>query len=338
MTDSPRRWETMNGTDDVDRLEEAVRQAFPDRAPDAEGWQLGEARVRAAIESPREPRLGSWASTRVAAAVLLVGVTALVVAQALRPSPAEAAITELIQRIAAQVDPASIPEGRFAYTRSHQEVLGVRPGDEFPEAGLEYIAYLVPSEREVWVGEGVIQIRTTAGRPRFFSQEAEEIYWEHGLDAADQIGETVTVTQEIQNHILGERDWSPVPQVLAEQMRAHIGPNGDDLPDRVELFNLAAQLLRESGLEAAFRRGVLTVLAGLDLELVERRADGGVTLALTHNDPLPTRVSVTLNGHGFLVEETQSYPTGDPSLGIPQGAVIYSAVYQPTEWVERIGA
>ncbi|MEX1133966.1 MAG: hypothetical protein WED83_03875 [Acidimicrobiia bacterium] len=207
--------------------------------------------------------------------------------------------------------------------------LGIRPGIEF---GLEkeYVAYLLPTVREVWRApeQRFIQIRTDTDTPEFFDPVIEAAYYANSLDEADHVGQILTeqLTDVVDD--LVETVWPTDAEQLKAAMETYLS-TGDTGPTEARMFHLATAILRESNPSPALRAAALEVLAGLDLELVEEDAET-FTVALTYSDPNPTRDSITLSRQGELLGEKSVLFEGDPEIGIPPGMTISRVEY--LEW------
>lgn len=257
------------------------------------------------------------------AAVALVGVAVT----ALRPAPAEAVLTE-IARAAEKTEPLAVPPGRYAYTRSESLALGVMSADLLPHRETP-LAYLLPTEREVWTSaDGTVHMSTTTGRPRFFRPGDEADYDAAGQGAADGVGRTVAETFTGVVGILEEREWPTDPDRLAATISELIPP-GYERPRDVEMLDIALDLLRETGAPARLRAAVVEVVARLDVSVVEQTT-AGTTFVVRYDRPGETTMTFTLSPEGFLLSETLVDEDGDETLGIPPGTVVGSSTYEPT--------
>jgi hypothetical protein len=250
---------------------------------------------------------------------------------AVQPSPVQAGLTELAQAVEL-LDEGALPPGRYAYTRSEQTSLAILPGSDF---GLdsESFAYLLPSTREVWRdNQGNVQLRFTNHSPTFFSSEVEAAYYRSALDRLDQINETVTFTATGATSDYQPGVWSTDSDLLRQQMLDHVHQGGSDLPDDVQVLNLAGELVAETGAPPSLRAAILRVLSTLDLEPVEQTPDR-LQLAVTHQD---SRYTVTFDEAGKLIEATEIVLQFEPRLGIPAGTIVYRATYQPTVTIDQL--
>jgi len=329
------------GDNASDPLLRALRDLAGDPQPTAADRQRGEEALLQAIARERvNPKRRwslrkSWSLSVVVAAALVVvlGLTFLLPT----PTAASAALSE-IAAAAERVDPLVIPPQAFAYTRSKTTVLVVQPSDAFGDltVPVEGIAYLLPQTREVWIGiGGVVQMRITTGPPSFFTPEAEAAYYSSGLDQIDQVGETVTGAVRGALSLFESRVWPTNPDQLKSALRSLVPPDRG-LGETVEILDLALDLLRETGATPELRAAVIHVLADLDLQLLERRPDGSITLASTYESPLLTRDTFTLNPNGTLLEESSALLEGNPNLSIPSGTLVFHANYKATSFVENL--
>lgn len=309
-----------------DPLELIRREAVP-AEPSEEDVHRVRQRLQAAIlrdEERRRRPVRGWLLPSVVAAVLILIVGGLAV---LGPSPAEAALGEVAEA-AREATPLEIPQGSFIYTRSERVDLAIRPGVEF---GLdhEFVAYLLPSTREVWrqPETDFIQIRTTNQNPTFFDPAAEDAYYRLGLDATDRLGETQTEQLTDAVDPLLEVDWPTQPAALHEALREYAAQGGDDRPEPVQVFDLATDLLREANPVPELRAAIVEVLARLPVELGERSSQT-TTIGITYTTPTPTRDTITLSPEGTLLAEFSTLLEDDPDLDIPADTTILDVDYQ----------
>jgi hypothetical protein len=252
-----------------------------------------------------------------------------------RPTPAEAALAEVAEAARAAT-PIDIPEGSFIYTRSERVDLAIRPGVEF---GLddEFVAYLLPSTREVWrqPESEFIQIDNTNHTPTFFNPDAEAAYYRLGLDTTDHLNEVQAEQLTGVTDPILDVDWPTEPDALYEALRDYAAQGGDDRPEAVQVFDLATDLLREADRTPDLRAAVVDVLARLPVDLVERTGSA-ITISITYTTPTPTRDTITLNSDGQLLAETSTLLAGDPELSIPADTTILQADYQKTAITDEL--
>jgi hypothetical protein len=329
-----------SGGDRSDPVVRALRAVTPDSLPTAADRQRAEEALILAIAQETPPRIGTatarkrWGLVGAAAALLLIVVIGV---QLARPTPASAALSE-IAYAASLVDPLVVPAQSFAYTRSVQTSLGVKPLVAHGEAdeSAELIASLLPVVREAWMGSGgFVQLREQFGRPVFFTPEDEAAYYALGLDQADFVGETITRTLSGVTSTLDSQDWPTEPDELLELIRSLFPPDRG-LPEAVEVLDIALDLLRESGPSPELRAAVIRILLDLDLELAERSESGDATFAVTYEDWVSVRDTFTLDSKGNLIAETTTMLEPDPELSIPAGTVIQQAIYEPTIIVDGL--
>lgn len=316
--------------DEPSDIERMLRHTTGDPSPPPAERAAAEADLRALISTATPRRLSrlawlgswTWAAGAAAAAVLLV---VLVVVPSLQPSPAQAGLTALAEAVEL-LEPAVLPVGSYAFTRSEQVNLAILPGSDF---GLdtEFVAYLLPSTREIWRdNQGTVQLRTTNHPPIFFTPETEQAYYRTGLDQLDQLNKPVTLTATGDTTGFLQDGWSIDPDQLHQQMLDHIHQGGSDLPDYILVLNLAGQLVAETGAPPSLRAAILQVLSTLDLELVEQTPNR-LQLAVTYQD---SRYTMTFDQTGNLLEASEIVLQFEPRLGIPAGTVVHHATYQPT--------
>lgn len=328
------------GRDRTDQVVRALHAFALDSDPTAADRQRSEEALTLAIAQETLPRARPatirkrWGLVGGSAAGLLIVAFAI---QLARPTPASAALSE-IAYAASLVDPLIIPSQSFAYTRSVQTALSVKPlvAPGQTDESAAWIASLHPQTREAWMGSGgVVQLREEFGRPTFFTPEEEAAYYELGLDQVDHVGETLTRTMTGVTSTLESQDWPTEPDRLLELIRSLLRPD-QPLPEAVAILDTALDLLRESGPSPELRAAVIRVLLDLDLELAERSQNGDATFTVTYDGPVPTRDTFTLDLKGNLIAETTTWLEADLELSIPAGTVVHEAVYEPTIVVEGL--
>lgn len=316
-----------NGLDPFDLLRQHAEKPVPNAEAKAKAKsQLERAIAAEQTASRRRFRHIGWRP--LARAVAVVAVLVAIVPMVLS-NPARAALTEVAQA-AREASPTEVPEGSFIYTRSARVDLAIRPGEDF---GLTEgsIAYLLPTTRQVWrsPADGFVLIHTTVETPEFFTIEAEDTYYEANIDQADQVGETIIDRFTDVTDPLIETVWPTDPVGLRTAMDSFITASGSQPVTPVAVFQLAANLLRETNPSPALRAAILEVLARLPLELGSR-SETGLTVSIVDNE---RQLSIALSNDGELVSETITLLRGDSELGAPEGAVISRAAYEPTSVV-----
>jgi hypothetical protein len=306
---------------------ELIRGETVPAEPSEDDFQRARKRLQAAIlgEQQRQGRqIRRWLIPALASllAVLVVGGVAL-----FRPSPAEAALAEIAEAARAAT-PLEVPQGSFIYTRSERVDLAVRPGSEFGRDD-EFVAYLIPSTREVWRQPDTefIQIRTTNHPPVFFNSNVKDAYYHRDLDATDNLDKAQTEQLTGVTDPLLEVDWPTQPDPLHEALREYAAQGGDQRPEAVQIFDLATDLLRETDRTPELRAAVFEVLARLPVELVEQASET-ISIGFTYTTPMPTRDTITLSSDGNLRSESSTLLEGDPQLGIPANTTILKVDYR----------
>lgn len=315
---------------EIDRL---LRSVFPPAQPTNTELTHTEQAFRSRIQPP--PRRSSFSAgwkprTTLAVVVALTVVIALVGLQLVRPTAATAGLLEIAQA-ARLVEPADIPAGSFAYTRSDATVLAVVPEDAIGDAGGP-LAYLLPAEREIWTGDdGFVQLRTTNHTPIFFRPDDRQRYDAAGLDHIDRVGETMTQTVTGATGILDERDWPTDPDQLRATIRSlTLDPTAEDV------LTTAIALIRETQATPALRAAAIEVIAAIDgIELVEATT-GTTTFGLTVDSAPRRTYSFTLTNTGSLTVETITLPDGNPDIGIPPGTISTNTRYHPIRIVTNL--
>jgi hypothetical protein len=314
---------------------ELIRREAAPAEPSEEDVDRARQRLQAAILAEREKvkrPARRWLVPSLVTTVLLLVVVGVAI---LRSTPAEAALAEVAE--AARVaTPIEIPQGSFIYTRSERVDLAIRPGVEF---GLdqEFVAYLLPSTREVWRQPETefIQIHTTNHTPTFFDPDVDDAYYRLGLDATDSLGETQIEQLTGVSDPLFEVDWPTEPAALHEALRGYAAKGGDDRPEEAQVFDLATDLLREADPTPELRAAVVEVLARLPIDLLER-TDQTITVGVTYTTPTPTRGTITLSPEGELLAEASTLLEGDPELGIPADTTIVKVDYHETRVTDEL--
>lgn len=325
-------------TDRDHPVDDALRKVAGEPTPSDHERRLGAERLARAIGAERRPRrrfqrrlvLG-WA---IGVAVLLVGV--VVIVEAFSPTPTEAAIEEIAQA-AEHAEPLTIPPQQFAYTKSETTALAIVPKDAL--GGIPYnkdsLVYLLPTERETWIGnEGSVQIRTTNQPPTFFTEEDEDTYYQAGIDQQDAIGETTTLTTTDQPT---RPDWPSDPIDLDQAIR-EVAVTDRGLPEPVEYLDVALDILRENFASPELRAATLRLIGQLPgLRLSDTAEASDLTFSIEYEDQgTDTRLTFTVGGRGHLLyEETRILET-DAKLGIPPGTSTFTATHDPPVIVSEL--
>lgn len=312
-------------------VDDALRRVAADLEPTEPNRQLAEAQLQALIsaESERQGRRIKLATLGWAVAALLGAVGAILLLQVIRPTPTHAAMEEIAVVVEAS-DPLTIPPQQYAYTSSQTTTLRIVPKEGLGdvEYDRDLLVYLLPAQRETWVGsDAVVQIRTTAGPPIFFHTEDETAYYAAGLDATDVLGETVTET------MLLEPDPEAWPEDKAELGRAiRAMVNGQERPEPVEYVDIALDVIRESLISPQTRANALRLIGeqpGLRVEPVTD--EGSSRFVLDYTDAgVATRLSFTISSEGHLLEEAETLLEPHPLLNVPAGVTVAHNVYGKT--------
>ncbi|MGA7096428.1 MAG: hypothetical protein WB245_02550 [Acidimicrobiia bacterium] len=311
-----------------DPFEVIRRQAVP-AEPSAEDVHQARERLQAAIL--REQDKGRRAARRWLTPALVTGTLIVVLGGValFRPTPAEAALAEVAEAARAAT-PLDIPQGSFIYTRSEGVDLAIRPGVEF-DLDAEFVAYLLPTTREVWrqPETGFIQIHTTSHIPIFFDPAVEDAYYRLGLDTTDHLEATQEEQLTDATDPLLDVDWPTEPEALHQALRDYAAQGGDERPESAQAFDLATDLLREANPTPELRAAVVEVLARLPVELVEETSQT-INIGITYTSTVQTHDTITLDRNGKLLAETSTLVRGDPELGIPADTTIHKVDYQET--------
>lgn len=324
---------TMN-EDTPDPFELIHREAVPAESSEEDhrrALELLQAAIRSLVPVRRRlDRRWLVPSITTLALALVVGSVGL-----LRPTPAEAALTEIAEA-ARLATPLEVPQGSFIYTRSERVDLAIRPGSEF---GLdkEFVAYLLPTTREVWrqPESEFIQIRTTNHTPTFFDPGTRDAYYQHGRDATDRLGEVQT--QQLTGVIdpILAIDWPTERAALHQALREYAAQGGDQRPEPAQVFELTTRLLREADPPVELRAAAVQVLAELPVDIVERTSET-TTIGISYSKPQETRLTITLSTEGQLLAETTTLLQPEPDLGIPTNTIILSVEYLETRITDEL--
>lgn len=322
-------------TDERHPVDDALRRLAGDPEPTEQDRELAEARLAAAIDERAAVKLRLRRRRPIwAYGVLAVLTVVFVVVQLARPSPTAAAIKE-IARAAEQTSPLEIPDQTYAYTKSNITALRVVPAERLHEVGFDrdFLSYLLPVERETWVGsDGTMQIRTTIEAPLFFSPDDEAIYYQAELDQDDAIGKTTTDTFTPQDVV---ETWPTDLETLDQAIRAAMGDQGR--PTAVEYLDVALDILRETLIEPSLRANTLRLISDLPgLTLLASDANT-TTLGIEYPDQgIDTRLLVTLSPDGYLLGEESMSLQENPTFGIPADTTTSSASYTIPRLVEYL--
>jgi len=302
--------------DPFDILRALAGDPTPTEADVSHTW----ARLQAAIvkEQTRTSRR-RLLPVAVAAAMLVAVVSVLVVT---RPTRVEAALGE-IAAAARTATPQEIPDGSFLYIRNEGTGTGIRPGDELGLA--DHWAIQIPIVRQVWRQGDFEQVTTTYRTPRFFDPNVEAAYYAHDLDLNDHIGQTITQQFTGITNELTDINWPTDPDQLRRALDNYLQQSHSELPLDVQVFKLATELLRETDPGPALRSALVQVFAQLPMTLVDRTPDGTVTLAITYDNQPRVRDTITLNPHGYLIAETETYLQATPV--IPADTIVSTITY-----------
>jgi hypothetical protein len=302
--------------------EEAVERAWAKLLAEMAMHQKRPAPVR------RRRSLGIALSIGLAAVVLVVAFSVL------NTGSAQAVLSQ-VARAAETAEPLEVPAGSYVLTVSERRELTVRPGGDL---GLErpFVAYMITSRREAWSAPELVVVRSTVGKPEFFSGADEEAYYRHGIDLLDQVGvSTVTRFTGISDPIIAV-DWPTDPDDLRGSLEQTLTAEGGGPPTTRALFLLAASLLRERDPSPQLRAAVLDVMADLEIDLIEQRADGAITVGITYEDPVPTRDSITIGPDGYLLAEESILLEADPDSGVSAGTPMATVTYESPKVVKDL--
>lgn len=315
-------------TDNSHPVDDALRRLARDAEPNDDDRRLAESRLQAATasETQRRTKRLRFATVGWALGALIGAIGLLLLLQAIRPTPTRAAMEE-IAAVVEVSDPLTIPPQQYAYTKSETTTLRVVPKEGLGdiEYNRDLLVYLLPAQRETWVGsDNVVRLRTTAGEPVFFRPEDETAYYAADLDAADMVGETVTETVSVGPD---PQQWPEGRDQLDQAIRA--AASSGERPEAVEYVDAALDVIREALVSPEARANTLRLVAeqpGVTLEQVSE--EGSKTFAIEYSDTgIATRLSFTIHPQGHLLAETETLLDAHPQLGIPARTTVSRLSY-----------
>jgi hypothetical protein len=311
---------TENARHPVDVALRAVTTTLESRSDD---FEFARDRLMEAIAAASEPRTRTMARVPWAVATALIVAFTVFVVQTTSTSPAGAVISDLVQVVETS-DHLVIPDDLFALTVTEGESIAIVGPDTLGGVEIEhdFLFYILPATIERWTGDqGTVRSQKTVRPPRFFSAADEAAYSAAGLNERDRVGEAVIHTQPENNRALDE-EWPTNPGELESTIRSRVGN------DEFDVLNECLVLLREPLLPLELRAAVLEVVAGLDLELVEKGDDGGGTFSFDYElEDGPRALTFRLDGAGYLVFEDTVLVEGYPDQGVPPGTSEHRVTY-----------
>jgi hypothetical protein len=320
-------------------VDEALKQVAGDPTPSEDYRRMGADRLAQAIAAEQQPR--RWHRPRAAlgwafALVVIFAAGVLVMVEVLSPTATEAAFEEIAEA-AEQADPLAIPAQQFAYTRSEVTALMIVSAEAFENVEFEkdFLTYVLPTTREVWIGsEGTVQIRTTNQTPTFFTEADEDVYYQAGIDQEDAIGETITLTTTDQPTI---PNWPTNPKDLDQAIR-HVAVTDRGLPVSVEYLDVALDILRETLATPELRAATLRLIGQLPgLQVADTDTDQATTFSITYqHQEIQTRQSFTLSSEGALLEEETWILEPHPRFDIPANTPTVAATHDPPILVDSL--
>lgn len=309
-------------------VDDALRRLAAEVESTEQDRRVAEGRLNSAIatEIQGQVRWHRSATVRWALAALIVAVGVVLLFQVIRPTPTRAAIEEIAVVVEAS-DPLTIPPQQYAYTKSQTTSLRIVPKEGLGDVdyGRDLLVYLLPAQREIWIGsDGVVRVRTTAGPPIFFRAEDETVYYAANLDTTDMVEETVTETMRLRPdpHV-----WPQDRAELDEAIRA--SANRGDRPEPVEYIDEALDVIRERLVSPQTRANALRLISeqpGLRLEAAS--GEGETSFAIDYDDAgVATSLRFIIDPEGHLLEETETLLESHPLLEIPAGTTTNSNTY-----------
>lgn len=293
--------------------------------PTPEHITAARARLNAAIAAEEPSRRHRRGLRLAAAGAAVVLAAAVAVSTLIRPPEVNAALAELAT-ITRQIEPTELTANEYLYTTADTVDLVITAGPDN-----QALPYLLPRFRQFWrASDGTALVTTTVGQPSFFSTEARGAYFDAGLDRVDRIGETFTDALAGVTDPTAALAWPHDPDQLKTAMLNEIRQGGSDLPEQVQLLQLATQILRDAPTTPQLRAAVIDVLSTLDDIETTDNPDGTLTITTTYLDNQTSVTdTATLNHDGQLVAETRTLNTEQTELGIPAGTIINTARYTP---------
>lgn len=326
-------------------VDELLRAYTGDSQPDASDLAYVEERLLSAIEQEkqgtRRGRPKRWHGRRMvvawAAALVAVTVGVAVFLQSARITPAAAALEEIAQ-IAEAVDPLTVSDTEFIYTRAEAQALSIVPRDGLGPVPYDkdLLVYLLVRTRETWFGsEDTVQIRTTIHEARFFTEADEAVYQAAGLAQEDRLGQTENITVTLPVAEEWPTDLEELDRTIRERMVTNRG-----LPETVEYLEVALTIIRDLITPAELRASTLRLIGelnGLQVHEVPQGADPMFYIDYT-DEGVETRFSFAIDRQGHLRFEQKLNLTADSRFGIPANTATHQAEYtrpEVTDTLER---
>jgi hypothetical protein len=295
-----------------------------DMPPTDDEMGLARAKLDAAIleesTSQRHGRAGVLPRRRLAAAVAMALVVAVVAGSVLvaRPAPLAAALAEYVE-VVLETEPLEPVEGEFIVQTTELVQLTIVDGSLL-ELDVPEVAYIIIEQRKTWVGaDSIIQMASTPTETRFFSGATAAAYKNANMAEFDNIGITTTVRQELD-------DLSDLPtdvQALEAFLREQIRLGGTELPEDVLLYDELASILGDPLAPPKVRAAAALTLNSIDgIELVEIN-ETQIVVALEYIDPVRVRHTLELDlSSSQLTQNTTQLLEDHGMLGIPAGTII----------------
>jgi hypothetical protein len=275
---------------------------------------------RLKLRSVHRPLGARWALvSAVVGTVVLLAVAFVLTNQLGGEKTAAAAVIlrEAAQTAAKQPEPVSLAAGQYLYVRSDEAYLDYFSG---PGGGC---AALVPTTREVWLGEKSHLVQTE-GEPRFLTQRDRDRWV---ADGSPDIGRTST---DISLGIITPVELSTDPDMLFERLKQEADDAGHGL--YLEMFVLVGDNLRETLASSELRAALYEVAArvpGVDLDGTMRDSTGREGIGVSMADKTDhTRHTLIIDPEtSRLLEERDVVLDDRFELGYPAGTVIGYATY-----------
>lgn len=308
-------------------LSDALRRITGTPSPTGEERQAALGRLHQAINKETAPAPRRFRRLRPVAAMILVALVGVAALFTLRAPRATATLLELAEATR-RVDPITLAPGQAIHTAAQTTQLTIIPGEEI-SVETAFVAYLLPVTRETWHQEdGSIIIRTTVNTPVFFDQAVEQAYYQAEHDTIDRVGESYEDAFTGATSPIADHHWPTDPDSLHQAMTTWVQQGGSQLPQDVQLFQLAGSILRAQPTTPALRGAILEVLATLNLTTTHDAAAQTLTAAITYQDDQTTLTEhLTFDKNGHLISDGTTTNTAIPELGIPADTTIAEGHY-----------
>jgi len=285
---------------------------------------------RVLVDKLSEPETRpAWRRVATALAAVAAGITlALIAITTVGTDSAEA-----VRNVAEAV--ATIPDEDFTTTeverRIDQTILIVEPIDIDDPSATE-VAFLLPiTETQRSAPDGSLQKEEITGEPIFFTpadDTSATIIRERYRVGETQISTFPPSPPSDEAAILTDD-----PELLADRINETITRFGPpEIPHEVQVVSMVASIYNATFPTSSERAALLEVLASTSgLEFPSPQLAGTVEVAInyTYDDGTAVRLSIVLDGQGWLVRETESLLDGVNALSVPPGTAVFDRLFTP---------